>query len=705
MKLIRKIIPWILLIPVLLCAGVMIWTCFDNQSLPTTSAAPERLDEAAQAHLAEAIHLRQTKGNNVWPGWGDADIPIVLYNETYAYLINDPDNPPPAGWTKIPQETDFGGPWEAQPGVTLADRPVYRLPLPAPKINPQSFTVKIGDRWAGSMATFEWMKIHLRDEMGLPEEFQPYFPYTIIINLLVDGSDAYIPLLEHESFHAYQGMVNPERVKESERLNIEHNDLYPRSEPDFRADWQEELDLLQKAVHAGSQEETTALAQQFFNTRRARRTSQNLSADMIKYEQEREWLEGLAKYVELTLPRTARADAGYQPAPAIAASPDFHDYANADQQWDRQINQISRMAENDSDTRFYYSGLAQAVLLDRLLPGWKERILTTDLTLEELLHEALTGKPAQAPPPVPTITSTPPPPPTSQQDPTATPTPLAFAVPTPGMGLTGQIITHKDFPSQYVDSRTIAVWLPPAYDQRPDRRYPVLYMHDGQNVFDPTTSPYSHKDWAVDEMLTYLIEQKAVTETIVVAVWTNQWRTTELVPQQPLETLGEDFVDSFTRQNGHEPQSDAYLKFLVEEVKPFIDKEYRTLPDRDHTFLMGASLGGMISVYALCEYPEVFGGIAGLSTHWPILGEAYYPYLREHLPDPATHHIYLDYGTETLDAQYEPYQQEVDKILAEAGYQSNVNWITRKFPGDAHTEAAWRNRVYIPLLFLLGTKE
>jgi pimeloyl-ACP methyl ester carboxylesterase len=113
-------------------------------------------------------------------------------------------------------------------------------------------------------------------------------------------------------------------------------------------------------------------------------------------------------------------------------------------------------------------------------------------------------------------------------------------------------------------------------------------------------------------------------------------------------------------------------------------------------------MGGLISLYAICEYPEVFGGAGCVSTHWPAVEGVIAPYLVENLPDPATHRLYFDYGTDTLDALYQPTQFLVDEVVAGAGYTRDVNWVTRKFPGAAHDERSWAQRVSIPLRFLLG---
>jgi predicted alpha/beta superfamily hydrolase len=148
--------------------------------------------------------------------------------------------------------------------------------------------------------------------------------------------------------------------------------------------------------------------------------------------------------------------------------------------------------------------------------------------------------------------------------------------------------------------------------------------------------------------------------------------------------------------------SDNYLRFMVEELKPRIDEKFNTLPDAANTFVMGSSMGGLISLYALCEYPHIFGGAGCLSTHWPILKQTMINYLKKNMPDPASHKLYFDFGTQGLDAEYEKYQLRVDKAIQRAGYKVGENWITRKFEGDDHHERFWRERVHIPLQFFLA---
>lgn len=265
----------------------------------------------------------------------------------------------------------------------------------------------------------------------------------------------------------------------------------------------------------------------------------------------------------------------------------------------------------------------------------------------------------------------------------------------------GMLHRFADFPSEFVIPRNIDVWLPPQYEAELERPFPVLYMHDGQNLFEPATSTLGI-DWGVDEALVRLVDEGKVPPTIVVGLWSTERRWLEYLPQKPLVGHAE-LRTSLQEEHGGEVVSDAYLRCLVEEVKPFIDDRYRTLTDRGHTFVMGSSMGGLISLYALCEYPETFAGAGCLSSHWPSVGaEVMVGYLRDHLPRPGTHKIYFDYGTETLDAHYEPHQQQVDALMRALGYEEEEDWVTLKFPGAGHSERAWRARVEIPLEFLLG---
>ena len=196
----------------------------------------------------------------------------------------------------------------------------------------------------------------------------------------------------------------------------------------------------------------------------------------------------------------------------------------------------------------------------------------------------------------------------------------------------------------------------------------------------------------------------------MVGIWNTPNRVGEYLPWEAWQ-LAPDYREAISAYMQDEPVSREYLRFIVEELKPFIDANYATRPGRDDTFLMGSSMGGIISLYGLIRYPEVFGGAACVSTHWPSTmmpdnPEANAPFLdflRHSIPAPGAHRLYFDFGTAELDAQYEPHQRQVDAVMRELGYESGPLWQTTKFDGAGHNEGAWNARVHVPLTFLLGT--
>ena len=259
--------------------------------------------------------------------------------------------------------------------------------------------------------------------------------------------------------------------------------------------------------------------------------------------------------------------------------------------------------------------------------------------------------------------------------------------------------------SAFVDHRNIDVWLPEGYNT--SKKYAVLYMHDGQMLFDSTTT-WNRQEWKVDETMSRLIREEKIRPTIVVGIWNNgSKRHAEYFPQKVINTLpavARRELDSFMRGG---PRADDYLKFMVTELKPFIDQTFSTDTTPLNTFICGSSMGGLISLYALCEYPGIFSGAACLSTHWPgifrandIIPASIIRYAGGNLPPPGHHKIYFDHGTETLDALYPPYQEKMDEVMKAKGYDAS-HWMTRIFPGTAHTEQAWADRLKLPLQFLL----
>ena len=372
-----------------LCVVVTAVAFITNRRLPTDEMNTAQLTELDKVRLAEISHLRKTLGNASWPGWGDADIPIIAYNDAYAFLVGLAD--PPPGWRTVPQETPYGAPWQPVADDLFLDQIYYRTPLPTDGRTPQAFTVLVGDRWTASLNTRSAMRVTLAYQFRdmLPGGVREILPYALAADLFVRNSDSYIAAMLHESFHAYQDMAAPGRLAAAEWANIRYQEDYPHDDEAFMADWQAELDLLMAAVRAEDKAETAVLAQQFLDQRAARRMAANLSAPLVDYERQREWAEGLALYNELNILRQAESADDYQPAAGMAEDPEFDDYQTFATRWRQEVSQIGRMAGNEGDGRFYYSGMAQATLLDRLLPDWKAQIFEEGVFLEDLLATAV----------------------------------------------------------------------------------------------------------------------------------------------------------------------------------------------------------------------------------------------------------------------------------------------------------------------------
>lgn len=288
--------------------------------------------------------------------------------------------------------------------------------------------------------------------------------------------------------------------------------------------------------------------------------------------------------------------------------------------------------------------------------------------------------------------------------------PIPLTGQTPSAGRIEKLVLT---PSEIRQVRNIDVWLPEGYNTI--QKYAVIYMNDGQMLFDSTTT-WNKQEWGADEVAAKLMAENRIRPCIIVGIWNRgEYRNSEYYPEKSLAFLPERRSKKLIRKGmAGETFGDEYLGFIVNELKPYIDAHYSTFTDRENTIIMGSSMGGLISLYAICEYPDVFGGAGCISTHLPMIGvtpltrndnrvaKSFRKYLSAHLPSPKNHKMYFDYGTKTLDASYEPYQKKVDKLMKEAGY-TEKSWITRKYEGHDHSERSWNSRLAVPFVFLLGT--
>ena len=287
---------------------------------------------------------------------------------------------------------------------------------------------------------------------------------------------------------------------------------------------------------------------------------------------------------------------------------------------------------------------------------------------------------------------------------------------------TGRFVEHLDIPSREFPRRKVVVWLPPGY-ARGRRRYGVLYAQDGQNLFAPA-NPFGNGPWDVDGHLRRLTAAGVPLRPVIVVAIENGGldRSREYQPAAAIETLPAELQRLAPEASSSEdfsPRSDQYVDYMVKDLKPFIDRHYRTRRDRADTFLLGSSKGGLISLYALCRAPAVFGGAACLSTHWIVttrpallgppldprvarMAGAWQAWLAGHLPRAGRHRLYFDHGTLGLDAHYGPWQARMDALAHARGYRDGVDYLSRVLDGADHNERAWRARLAEPLTFLLA---
>jgi predicted alpha/beta superfamily hydrolase len=234
---------------------------------------------------------------------------------------------------------------------------------------------------------------------------------------------------------------------------------------------------------------------------------------------------------------------------------------------------------------------------------------------------------------------------------------------------------------QLGNARDLLVYLPPSYTQG-DRRYPVIYMHDGQNLFDRATS--FGEEWEVDQTLEDASAEGL--ETIVVGIPNNEKRLDEYSP----------FRDAGHKQGG---KGDAYVDFIVHTIKPIIDRDFRTRPERQATGIAGSSMGGLISLYAFFRSPDVFGFAGVMSPAFWFGGHRIYEYVRERPFAPGR--IYLDVGTGEGREELND-TRRMKALLEEKGYRDGHDLLFYVEMGGRHNERAWARRLHHALRFLLG---
>lgn len=269
----------------------------------------------------------------------------------------------------------------------------------------------------------------------------------------------------------------------------------------------------------------------------------------------------------------------------------------------------------------------------------------------------------------------------------------------------GRFIEWEAIAADGLPNQRVTVWLPPGYDHA-RRRYPVLYMHDGHNLFDPAKSNFN-KVWAADKVVLRLVAEGRIEPHVIVGVWApGEDRYRQYLPQFAANRATGALAVSIRERTLAKPVVSArYLAWLADELKPRIDRAFRTRTGPADTAIAGSSMGGLMSCYAIVERPDVFGRAACVSSHWPIalpeIAEAdraqvvsiWQGWLASKLGAPRGRRIWMDHGTATLDAYYAPFQQSIDKSFEAAGWKRGRDWQSREYRGAEHEENAWAARL------------
>lgn len=241
--------------------------------------------------------------------------------------------------------------------------------------------------------------------------------------------------------------------------------------------------------------------------------------------------------------------------------------------------------------------------------------------------------------------------------------------------ITGKTVLYKDFVFPGLQNRDVIVLLPKSYESKKDKKYPVMYVHDGQNAFDPSTANFGI-DWQIDEVIDSLQRVGDIEEIIVVA----SYCTSERFKEYSYDSLGK-----------------IYCYDLVNNLKPFIDNNFRTLKDRNNTAVMGSSMGGLISFILLWEYNDVFSKAACLSPAFKIDVLDYVTFVKNDTKTKLPFKLYIDNGGIGLEERLQPGIDDILDVLKEKGYAENKDfyWVKDKFA--EHNEAAWSKRIYKPI--------
>lgn len=276
-----------------------------------------------------------------------------------------------------------------------------------------------------------------------------------------------------------------------------------------------------------------------------------------------------------------------------------------------------------------------------------------------------------------------------------------------------RFLEFRDIAADGLPAQRLTIWLPPGYDNS-TKRYRVLYMHDAQNLFDPALSNFN-KVWAADRAMVQHAESSGEDPWIVVGIWSpGMDRYRQYLPLPAYQQASAPLREAMDEYAQGPVVSDRYLEWIAGSLKPWLDSALSTRPEPDNTAMIGSSMGGLISLYAFLEYPNVFGRAGCVSTHWPAIAPQnvdstnpeligiWHGMLEEKLGEPGGRKLWFDHGTATLDAYYPPYQAAIDQHMDGTNWRRGRDWESRSYEGAEHEENAWAARLPEVLNWVLG---
>jgi enterochelin esterase-like enzyme len=277
-----------------------------------------------------------------------------------------------------------------------------------------------------------------------------------------------------------------------------------------------------------------------------------------------------------------------------------------------------------------------------------------------------------------------------------------------------RMLEYQGIKAPPLPEQRLSIWLPPGYDAS-NKRHRVLYMHDAQNLFDPAPSNFN-KVWAADKAMLLHAKTRSEDPWIVVGLWSpGADRYRQYMPEPAYDAAGPELrsrMDAFG--NAQSIVSHHYINWIATTLKPWVDTHLRTLTGPQETAIIGSSMGGLISLYAFLEHPQVFGRAGCVSTHWPgtapqTVGEPdvemlsiWQSMIAEGLGTPDGRKLWFDHGDATLDAHYPPYQAAIDAQLEATDWIRGIHWESRFYPGAEHEENAWARRLPDVFDWVLG---